>query len=477
MECGVVSGDPDAGTATCGGRCPLDFPFCEFVPGTAGGRCTCADHQCGTVGVACGGNFCPGQAEICMTMADGGCGCTPCASSAQPLKTGQTTPYGTGSDGDVQAGAARSYTDNGDGTITDNATGLMWEKKDQSGGIHDRRNVYTWCGASCGSTNVMDGTITTTFLAGLNAGAGFASHTDWRIPNQNELLTLINRENLGPAVDAAFSTNCALGCTVLTCSCTAEGQPGPNGEGQYWSSTTDFFFGPTTAWNADFGLGLTERLVVGKIIPANVRAVRGTGEVCSPSQPLKTGQTTAYGPGSDGDLQAGAARSYTDNGDGTITDNATGLMWEKKDQSGSIHDWNNRYTWCGASCGTTQLMDGTITTTFLAGLNAGAGFASHTDWRVPNLNELLTLVDYENANPATDAAFNTNCTPGCTVLTCSCTQPALGNDFYWSSTTLASDPHDAWFITDGLVTADDKEGIEPESNTVGHFARAVRGGL
>src|SRR5262245_21039547 len=89
--------------------------------------------------------------------------------------TGQTTAYGTGTDGDVQAGDALSYTDNGDGTITDNNTGLMWEKKDDSGGgIHDMDNTYTWCAddmapfAVCDSVNGMDGTIVTTFLAGLN---------------------------------------------------------------------------------------------------------------------------------------------------------------------------------------------------------------------------------------------------------------------------------------------------------------------
>src|SRR5262245_50839454 len=49
--------------------------------------------------------------------------------------------------------------------------------------------------------------------------------------------------------------------------------------------------------------------------------------VCQPP-PLKTGQTTAFGTGSDGDLQKGAGQSFTDNGDGTITDNTTGLMWE-----------------------------------------------------------------------------------------------------------------------------------------------------
>jgi len=80
IECGVVSGDPNAGTAMCGGRCPEEFPLCEFVPGFGGGRCTCVDHQCGgpgTPGVACNENLCPGQEQICTTLADGSCGCGP----------------------------------------------------------------------------------------------------------------------------------------------------------------------------------------------------------------------------------------------------------------------------------------------------------------------------------------------------------------------------------------------------------------
>lgn len=146
---------------------------------------------------------------------------------------------------------------------------------------------------------------------------------------------------------------------------------------------------PSTAWLVGFGVDADGTVVGPKGPPANVRAVRGGSlslqTVCRQSQSLKTGQTTAYGTASDGDLQAGNARSSTDNGDGTITDNKTGLMWEKKDQSGGIHDWNNTYSWCGASCGSTNIMDGAITTTFLAGLNAGAGFAGHTDRRIPNV--------------------------------------------------------------------------------------------
>ena len=68
-----------------------------------------------------------------------------------------------------------------------------------------------------------------------------------------------------------------------------------------------------------------------------------------------TGQMTCWdrlgsvipcaGTGQDGDLRKGAPLSYTDNGDGTITDNNTGLMWEKLSHDGSIHDVNNTDTW------------------------------------------------------------------------------------------------------------------------------------
>jgi hypothetical protein len=151
------------------------------------------------------------------------------AAKSAPLKTGQTTPYGTGSDGDLQRGVAHSYTDNGDGTITDNTTGLMWEKKDQSGGIHDYSNIYYW--GQFGQYT-MNGTMVTTFLSALN-GSAFAGHSDWRIPNRFELESLLN---LGaspgsPTIDPVFNTGCVAGCTVTTCSCTRPED--------HWSSTTN----------------------------------------------------------------------------------------------------------------------------------------------------------------------------------------------------------------------------------------------
>jgi len=180
---------------------------------------------------------------------------------------------------------------------------------------------------------------------------------------------------------------------------------------------------------------------------------------------LKTGQIIAYGTGSDGDLRKGANRSFTDNGDGTITDTTTGLMWEKKSDDDSIHDKDNTYTWGMALSPYT--MNGTIVTTFLAALNGGGGFAGHTDWRIPNLNELESIRSLQNVNPAAYFAFNTGCVASCPVTSCSCTKSSN----YWSSTTYQNSPAGAWFVhfVDGYLFVSTKSAT--------HYVRAVRGGL
>ncbi len=72
--CGVIRGDPNAGTAVCGGACPVEFPFCGWVQGTTSGECKCVDTMCGQ-STACTTSQCPGQTDICVSTGAGGCAC------------------------------------------------------------------------------------------------------------------------------------------------------------------------------------------------------------------------------------------------------------------------------------------------------------------------------------------------------------------------------------------------------------------
>ena len=161
-----------------------------------------------------------------------------------------------------------------------------------------------------------------------------------------------------------------------------------------------------------------------------------------------------------------------DNGDGTVTDYVTGLMWEQKDDSGGIHDKDDTYNW--NSSGSPYPPDGTAFTVFLDTLNGGAtgvgdcdsgdgltesgGFAGHCDWRLPTVAELRTILLEPSpcgTNPCIDEdVFG----------------PAVSS-FYWSATTTAGFPDFAWgvFFGGGNVFSDGKAGS--------HYVRAVRGGL
>jgi len=150
-----------------------------------------------------------------------------------------------------------------------------------------------------------------------------------------------------------------------------------------------------------------------------------------------------------------AEGGFIDNGDGTISDKETGLMWEKKSNNRSVNGMGSKYTWSA------------LTTEFLNSLNSGSGFAGYTDWRIPSIEELDTLRNYRTGWPHVYPAFNSACVPGCAVTTCSCTQP----DYYWSTTTFQGWPQDAWGVPFGRVNTDHLN-KEHDSN----YARAVRSG-
>lgn len=360
-------------------------------------------------------------------------------------------PVAVPDDGAVQAGATLSYTDNGDGTVTDNNTGLMWEKKSDDGGLHDKDNAYIWSGTGAQET-IWD------WLDDVNAegGAGFAGYNDWRIPNVKELQTLAHYGRVTPATPEVFNSNCVAGATVLTGSCTA---------GATYTSSTTWARSPGMAWGIRLQDGFSS--LSDKTAGLRVRAVRGGGS--GPGAFPATGQTTAYTadkndgiPGAvavpdDGTIRAGAPLSFTDNGNGTITDNNTGLVWEKKSDDGHLlHDRDNIYWWSGNGASET-IWD------WLEDINAAA-FGGHQDWRVPNVRELLSIADF-GQQWAVPAAFHTNCVPGATVLTGSCTLQVP----YWTSTTHAGAYPSAWLVgTYGDVYANSKSGTAR--------IRAVRGG-
>ena len=162
---------------------------------------------------------------------------------------------------------------------------------------------------------------------------------------------------------------------------------------------------------------------------------------------------TCTGTGQDGDLRKGAPLAYMDNGDGTITDVNTGLMWEKHCLDGSVHDTGTTYTWDFAF------------SAHVATLNT-MSFAGHADWRLPNIKEIMSIVNYENAAPKVSPAFNNGCVSGCTVTTCSCIQSSN----YWSSTTASGFPQDAFYVDFFLGAVDEI------SKGTHQYVRAVRGG-
>jgi hypothetical protein len=177
---------------------------------------------------------------------------------------------------------------------------------------------------------------------------------------------------------------------------------------------------------------------------------------CPPNGPApvpKTGQTTEYTPGDDGYFEKGVEwpnPRFTDNGDGTVTDNLTGLIWLKN-----------------ANCFGQRTFDQAITDCNL--LNNGqcslTDDSSPENWRLPNRNELLSLLDMRFWEPALPNSAGTGqWTHGDPFIN------LITDSFYWSSTTYASLTSSAWYVHmyTGLVDSDIK--IFP------HYVWCVRGG-
>ena len=281
--------------------------------------------------------------------------------------TGQVISYtstkGEDADFDFQA---PSFKDNGDGTVTDNITGLMWQKTD--GG------EMTFESAS-------------TYVKSLN----LSGHNDWRLPTSHELFDINNFDNVNPALDAAYFTKTLA---------------------EYWWTSDPRVDASSYIWvvNAGGGVGAhpkAETISAGGSKKFHVRAVRNPVVVSMP------------------------AIHFKDNGDGTVTDNYSGLTWQKV-QSPNSMTWEEALIYAN-----------------------GLSLTGKSDWRVPNIKELQSLNDEKLMKPS----FNKTFFPG--ILS--------GN--FWSSTSQVNSPARAWDLNVeyGIVSYNDK--------TVRENVLCVRGGV
>ncbi|MBF0563848.1 MAG: DUF1566 domain-containing protein [Nitrospirae bacterium] len=317
------------------------------------------------------------------------------ASTINLPQTGQTSCYdatgnkitctGTRQDGDVKAGIVwpnPRFTDNGDQTMTDNLTGLVWAKDAGT------PTVGSCIGGEMAWTNALD------YVACLNT-ANYLGHKDWRLPNINELESLVNTEQSNP--DKWLGTQGYINIQL-----------------SYWSSTTDADFTSSARfvfmWSGY--VGTFDKSSNSYIWPVRTGQSGSFGN----SAIWATGQTQSYHAGDDGAIKTGTAwpnPRFIDNGDGTVTDNLTGLMWTKNaNLAGGAKNWQ-------------QALD------YVASLNSGSGTYGHADWRLPNVEELRSLVDYSKYEVALPAGNP-------------CTNVQLSH--YWSSTTYAPYSSFAWYV-------------------------------
>jgi len=369
-------GATDCDDCDCTGHasCPQDAP--SALPDT--GQILCYDDQDpdpavgNPVEVACGSAMCLGQDGFYTN------GCTLTGTDRFALNVG---PDGT--DDVLQPDAFI------DDTVTDLCTGLTWQRDtaDTSG---DGALMFP------GDDETWDGALR--YCEDLDFG-GF---DDWRLPNIRELQSIVDYGRSGPALDT----------TCSTCLSAAGGAI----PGAYWSSTS--VASPEhlgRAWHVNFSIGIIDATGFKNNDPpaveGRIRAVRGVSGLLLPD----TGQTLCYDdenglistacdtppcpygaldcadapatcPGQDGSYSTGCSMEcrFVENGDDTVTDTCLGLMWQK-----DTADTGGPLTWCEA-------------------LDHGEGlsFAGKTDWRLPNVRELHSLLDYGRHAPALDPVFD-----------------------------------------------------------------------
>ena len=272
------------------------------------------------------------------------------------------------------------YTDNGDGTITDNLTGLMWS---QSADIN-KDGIIDY-----------DDKLTQSEAVSEAESFSLAGYTDWRLPTIKELYSLIIFSGLD--VDPMSGT----GSTPFINTDYFEFAYGDIDAGeriidaQFATTTLDVGDSQFGGGNLMFGVNFADGRIKG--YPTGAMPGQTTGKKF---YVLYVRGNESYGQ-----------NTFVDNGDGTITDKATGLMWMQND-SGEGMNWEEALEYAESK-----------------------EFAGYSDWRLPNIKELQSIVDYSRAPGATGSAAIDP------LFTCTHIQNEAGQPdfpYYWSGTTHAS---------------------------------------
>ena len=278
-------------------------------------------------------------------------------------------------------GNAMSYTDNGDGTISDNVTGLMWQQTTDANG---------------------DGTINASDKLSYSGAQSYcdaltlAGHDDWRVPDIKQAYSLIHFD--GEDVSSYDGTDTTGLVPFIDTDYFHFGYGDTNAgeriiDAQY-ATTTRYV---STTMNGDetmFGVNFADGRIKG--YPVSDR-MSGTDK-------------TFYVQCVRGSESYGQNR-FTDNGDGTISDAGSGLMWAQND-SGSGLDWEQALAWVEESNADNHL--------------------GYSDWRLPNVKELQHLLDY-GRSPDTDGTAAIDPLFNASAFTNE--GGAVDYPYYWSSTT------------------------------------------
>jgi hypothetical protein len=274
------------------------------------------------------------------------------------------------------AGNPPSYVDNGDGTVTDQVTGLMWQQ-----GF----NVVAFADAAA--------TAEVSTLAG---------YSDWRVPTIKELYSLIDFTGNQGSAPPEMSTPPADAVPFIDTTYFNFEYPSENRyiDAQYISSTE--YTAATMGGNATFfGVNFADGRIKGY----------------PQSNPRRSGYYLRLVRGD----QYGV-NCFVDNGDGTVTDVASGLMWMQVDSGDdSVADAVAGYTYDDGSLNWGEALD----------FSENLTYASYDDWRLPNAKELQSLVDYTRSPDATGSAA---IDPVFDVTQIVNEAGAVDYPFYWSST-------------------------------------------